>query len=175
MRSAPRPTEELAAGLSTDAGSFDAFYRSQVDGIYRALTLALDDPHLAREAVDEAMTRAYVRWNAIAHYDNPGGWVFRVGLNWATSRWRMLHRERPLAEDDREQPLAEPTTDAIAVRQALAHLPVNQRAVIVCRILLDLSTAQTATTLDIAEGTVKSRLARALTALRAELCKEPSR
>jgi len=42
-------------------------------------------------------------------------------------------------------------------------------AVIVCRVLLDLSTADTAAVLGIAEGTVKSRLARGLSALRTEL------
>jgi RNA polymerase sigma-70 factor (ECF subfamily) len=46
---------------------------------------------------------------------------------------------------------------------------VDQRAVVVCRVLLDLSTADTAAVLGIGEGTAKSRLARALTALRAEL------
>jgi RNA polymerase sigma-70 factor (ECF subfamily) len=38
--------------------------------------------------------------------------------------------------------------------------------VIVCRVLLDLSTAETADVLGISEGTVKSRLSRGLGALR---------
>ena len=40
---------------------------------------------------------------------------------------------------------------------------------VVCRVLLDLDTRATAVALDIAEGTVKSRLSRALDALRDHL------
>src|SRR6187551_2806104 len=77
----PAPALELTAG----AGSFDAFYRAEVDRLYRALAVTLGDHHVAREAVDEAMVRACVRWRTVGGYDRPGGWVYRVGLNWARS------------------------------------------------------------------------------------------
>jgi RNA polymerase sigma-70 factor (ECF subfamily) len=151
--------------------SFEAFYRAQVDRVYRALTLSVANPDLAREATDEGMARAYARWDTVSELDNPGGWVFRVGFNWACSRWRKLRRERPMPDQLPgvvEQP--DPAvTDAI---QALALLPRPQRAVVVCRILLGLSTAETATALGVAEGTVKSRLARGLAALRDAVSKE---
>jgi DNA-directed RNA polymerase specialized sigma24 family protein len=72
-----------------DTHSFESFYRGQVDTVYRALALTLTDSGLAREATDEAMLRAYARWPIVGGYDNPSGWVYRVGLNWATSRWRQ--------------------------------------------------------------------------------------
>lgn len=43
---------------------------------------------------------------------------------------------------------------------------------IVCRVLLDLSTAETAAVLDLTEGTVRSRLSRGLAELRAALAEE---
>jgi RNA polymerase sigma-70 factor (ECF subfamily) len=46
---------------------------------------------------------------------------------------------------------------------------VEQRLVVGCRYFLDLSEAETATTLGIRAGTVKSRLARALERLREEM------
>ncbi|WP_382189363.1 RNA polymerase sigma factor [Hamadaea flava] len=154
-----------------DAVSFENFYRAQADRVYRSLAVALADPQLAREAADEGMTRAYARWRKVGALDNPGGWVFRVGLNWATSRWRKLRRERFIP--------AEAVADAgpsaagvIAAQVALARLSLAYRTVIVCRVLLDLSTAETAAVLGLPEGTVKSRLARGLAALRAELTEE---
>jgi len=84
----------MAGAADATADSFETFYRAQTDRVYRSLALA--DPHLTPEALDEAMTRAYARWRHVASLDNSGGWVFRVGLNWATSRWRKLRRERPL-------------------------------------------------------------------------------
>ena len=56
--------------------------------------------------------------------------------------------------------------------RVLLSLPVGQRAVVVCRILFDFSTAETADVLGVAEGTVRSRLARAMAALRTHLTEE---
>ncbi|WP_052359299.1 RNA polymerase sigma factor [Actinoplanes friuliensis] len=148
--------------------AFEAFYRANVDRVFRALAVTLRHDELAREAVDEAMARAYAKWPTVRHLDNPAGWVFRVGLNWATSWWRKVRRERPPAADT-ASPLAPPSDSALAARDALAQLPTPQRAVVTCRILLDLTTAETAVALGLSEGTVKSRLSRGLAVLRTAL------
>lgn len=150
---------------------FEAFYRANVDRIYRALAVTLRRDDLAHEAVDEAMARAYARWPVVSRLENPAGWVFRVGLNWATSWWRKVRRERPPGADTAEFD-PEPPETLLAARDALALLPAPQRAVIVCRVLLDLSTAETAVALDVSEGTVKSRLSRGLASLRAALAEK---
>lgn len=152
-------------------GSFEAFYRAQADRVYRAIAVTLGDADLARDATAEAMARAYARWSSVSRVDNPGGWVYRVGINWATSRWRRRRRERPFPDD--LDPAAAPVDfDAVSALAALRQLKTLSRAVVVCRVLLDLSTAQTAAVLDIPEGTVKSRLARALATLRTSLTEE---
>jgi RNA polymerase sigma-70 factor (ECF subfamily) len=148
---------------------YEAFYRAHSERVYRALALTLADPDLAREAADEAMARAYAHWRRVRELDNPGGWAYRVGLNWATSWRRKARRERSLPAHEPAPELPPPGPAATDARQALARLALPSRAVVVCRVLLDLSTAQTAAVLGVAEGTVKSRLARALSALRAEL------
>jgi DNA-directed RNA polymerase specialized sigma24 family protein len=158
-----------ARAAPEDTESFESFYRGQVDIVYRALALTLTDPGLAREATDEAMLRAFARWSTIGRYDNPSGWVYRVGLNWATSRWRRTSRERPLSREDRMVTARPPDPAGLAALAALGHLTVKHRAVVVARVLLDLSTAETAAVLGIPQNTVKSRLARALASLRAEL------
>ncbi|MER7459529.1 SigE family RNA polymerase sigma factor [Micromonospora sp. NPDC126480] len=169
-----RPPDQLGPArpdADPDA-SFERFYRTHVDRIHRALALATGDVGLAREAADEAMARAYARWDRIQKLDNPAGWVFRVGLNWATSWWRKVRRERPPAPDDSDAPAAGPDPVGMAARSALDQLPTAQRAVIVCRVLLDLSTAETAAVLDLTEGTVKSRLSRGLAGLRTALAEK---
>jgi RNA polymerase sigma factor (sigma-70 family) len=162
-----------AAGYAGDATAepFEAFYRAHVDRVHRALALTLRNNDLAREATDEAMARACARWDRLRTFDNPAGWVYRVGLNWATSWWRKTRRES--AQADTEPPtVAPPDASALAALAALDRLPVAQRAVVVCRVLLDLSTADTAAALRVSEGTVKSRLSRALTGLRTTLKEE---
>jgi DNA-directed RNA polymerase specialized sigma24 family protein len=169
------------AGPADDAGpahdqTFETFYRTHVDRVYRALALTLGNVELAREATDEAMARAYARWDRVSTYDNPGGWVFRVGSNWATSWWQKLRRERPMVDQPAGLAGAAPADDPVGAfaLDALARLPRPQRAVVVCRVLLDLSTVETATALGVAEGTVKSRLARGLATLRVIVTEERS-
>jgi RNA polymerase sigma-70 factor (ECF subfamily) len=141
--------------------AFETFYRDRYVAIARALTATLGDFDLAQEATDEAMVRAYVRWEKIRAYDNPGGWVYRVGLNWARSARRRLSRKLPFHERHVVDP---PTTDP-AHRAALLDLDIGLRAVVVCRLLLDWSVEATADALRIKPGTVKSRLHRALAQL----------
>ena len=151
------------------AHSFDEFYRTHRDSVFRALLVTLRNPEAAAEAVDEAMTRALERWDKLAGYDRPDRWVFRVGLNWAISAWRRTRRETLdiLVEPSTEDGLPDPE-----VARALARLPVRYRAVVVCRCYLDWSTDDTASALGISPGTVKSRLSRALKRLAADLGEE---
>ena len=159
-----------AAELGADANpGFEDFYRANADRVRRALAVTLGDPEAAGEAVDEAMTRALARWRHVRRLDSPAGWVYRVGLNWSISRWRRLRREIALGDHEPEVDTAGADTLGAGVAIALQALPVDQRAVIVCRALLECSTAETAASLGIPEGTVKSRLARGLTALRAAI------
>ena len=141
--------------------SFEDFYRSNRTPIARALAMTLRDTELASDAADEAMARAYQRWAHVSQLDNPGGWVYRVGLNWSLSALRRLQRRIPIWIATTASTPA-PAVQDPAIDVALATLTVDQRAVVVCRLLLGLSEAQTADALGIRAGTVKSRLHRAI-------------
>lgn len=146
---------------------FETFYQEARPKIGRALALALGDADVAAEATDEAMTRAYERWSTVGALPRPEAWVYRVASNWALSIFRRrrlsLHRLYTPTDVD-----ASAVTDP-AVHEAVAALDIKHRGVVVCRHLLGWSVAETALALDISEGTVKSRLHRANTALRARL------
>ena len=147
---------------------FELFYRRNHANVCRALALTLNDVDLAQDAAAEAMTRAYQRWNAVGKYDNPSGWVYQVGLNWARSRLRKLLR-RPSTPPRAGEDIALEVVSRLDV--ALDQLSVNHRAVVVLRYYLDWSERQIAESLKIAPGTVKSRLSRALDRL-ADLVEE---
>ena len=78
--------------------SFEAFYASEAAALHRAVAATLPDPSRAADAVDEAMARACASWDRVGRYDAPAGWVYRVAVNWATSRWRKLRREASLTD-----------------------------------------------------------------------------
>ena len=81
-------------------GQFEAFWDRTHDPVTRAVALTVGDVQLAAEATDEAMVRAYQRWDRVAGLEDPAGWVYRVACNWATS-WRRKMVRRPTR--DREQ------------------------------------------------------------------------
>lgn len=77
-----------------EAGSFEGFYRSSWDEVYRAVWVTIRDADLAAEATDEAMARAFQRWDQVRGYTNVWGWVYRVAVNWAITRLRRCTRDR---------------------------------------------------------------------------------
>ena len=145
--------------------SFEVFFRAHREPVARTLALILNDEPLGYEAADEAMIRAYRRWSVVSEYDNPAGWAYRVGLNWARSWKRRLSvasRKAPLlANFDHEQSVEDLAADTDLAR-ALSTLSEEHRAVVVFRYYRDLPVAEIAELLEVPVGTVKSRLNRAL-------------
>lgn len=141
---------------------FEDFYRAQRATLLRAVVFALDDPDLGLEATDEALARAYERWDQVRGMRNPAGWVFRVAVNFGRNRLRRrgLERRKPPPHEP-HRPDIEGVADP-ALDRALRRLPVDQRTVIVLRFHLDWSIDDIAAALDCAAGTVKSRLHRGL-------------
>lgn len=145
---------------------FDEFYRACREEMVRALVLAVGHSDLGLEAADEAFARALERWAEVSGYENPEGWVYRVGVNWARSRLRRrtFTLEGMLAESVHRDDLPEPE-----LLTAVEQLPLKYRSVIVARFFLDWSIEQTAEALGTPVGTVKTRQSRALSRLRRRL------
>lgn len=154
---------------------FEVFYRRERAEVFKALAFTLRDAELAEEAVDEGMVRAFQRWGRVSRYDNPAGWVYRVALNWSISRIRRGRRAVPVADVPDELLDSDPSDPPLPderLAAAVAALPVKQRAVVVLRCHLDWSVPQIASALRVPEGTIKSRLHRALAVIRERLGEE---
>jgi RNA polymerase sigma-70 factor (ECF subfamily) len=159
--------EQVALTEHGFVDSFERFYSSAWPTVYRALVVAIGDHDLAREAVDEAMVRAYARWRTVSTMGNREGWVYRVASNWATSRLRrrkLMLRPVPGTSVTHDPEIADPR-----LIEALRGLSPRHRDVVVARLVLDLSESATAQALGIPAGTVKSRLSRALAELKEAL------
>ena len=134
----------------------------------RTAYLFLRDRGLAEDCVQDAFVSA---WRARSSLRDPGAeraWLLSIVANTARSH---LRRRIPIPTDNLpEDPTTrDPFSDlalSADLRQALDQLPADQREVIALRVYLDLSVEESARTLGVAAGTVKSRLSRALEALR---------
>ena len=134
----------------------------------------------AEDATQDGFVKAY---RALGRF-RPGApfrpWLLRIVGNEARNRGRSANRRSALElrlTTSEPSGDAAPSPEAAALRderrqlllRAVDGLPVEQRLVVGCRYFLDLSETETATTLGIRAGTVKSRLARALERLREEV------
>lgn len=131
----------------------------------------------ALDAVQTAMTAVWQHRRRLRPGHDPRGWFYRVLRNKCIDvlRTRRGRRPAPLSADplDRSQP--DPLSDAgrqeelANLRQALTELPDDMREILLLRDFHDLPYAEIASVLDIAAGTVMSRLHRARSTLRERL------
>ena len=124
----------------------------------------------AEEAVQEAFVRALGLTGRRAVVDDPEGWLYRVAVNVARSRWRRLLVARRFADRvpldpvdrDGEHGLADSRLMLLA---ALRRLPFAQREALALHYLADLPVEAVAVRVGVPIGTVKARLSRGREAL----------
>lgn len=145
---------------------YEASYRRLVSQAYAVAGDLVE----AEDAVQEAFARALAAGERFRRFDNPEAWLRTVALNVLRRRWRRAQMLRALGPR-----IASPSDvpgiseDHLAVIEALRGLPFQQRETVSLFYLGDLSVAEIARTLGVADGTVKSRLNRGRRALAALL------
>jgi RNA polymerase sigma-70 factor (ECF subfamily) len=142
-----------------------------------AARLILRDPELARDAVQEATLRAWRNLRGLRDSGRFDAWLHRLTVNACLDiarkrRGRVFEVELTPLHD---APVSDGTSrvaDALYVERMLAAVDPAQRAVVVLHFYLDLTLPETAAALGIPVGTAKSRLNRALDAMRVRVADE---
>jgi RNA polymerase sigma-70 factor (ECF subfamily) len=155
--------------------------------VYQLAFHLLGDQQEALDLSQEVFLRVFRTLHQFRGQSTLRTWIYRIVVNQASNRqrwWRRRHRAQQVALDDytaTHGELAESRNFASPDRvlqeretsgrvwHALDQLPFDQRAVIVLREIDGLSYEEIATSLGVAVGTVKSRLARARETLRSTL------
>src|SRR5689334_16184895 len=148
----------------------DAFCRGLGPRLVGSLVLYCGDRAVAEELAQEALARAFERWERVGTMASPEAWTYRVAFNLARSGFRRRSVERRAHRRLRESlpgVVEPPDATAVAVRDAVAALAPRQRAVIVARFYAGLSVSEAAAALGCAEGTIKAHTAQAIANLRA--------
>ena len=140
--------------------------------MYRTAWVLCGDHHQAEDLVQHVLTKLYVAWPRVSRMDSVDGYVRRMLVNANLDRLRRRREQPGLEGWDRAAESGD--TDALLdLSEALRRLAPGQRRALVLRHLWGLSVEETAATLGIAPGTVKSQTADAMTRLRALLAPQP--
>jgi RNA polymerase sigma-70 factor (ECF subfamily) len=145
--------------------------------VFRLAYLVLRDGPEAEDVAQEAFVRAFLSLDKFERGRPFRPWLMAITVNLARNRrrsvGRYLNNLRRLIEREPERVQRrhfgedlEARRQADVLWQAVQRLNQKGQDVVYLRYFLDMSEAQTAETLDIAPGTVKSRLHRAMKQLR---------
>jgi len=151
-----------------DEAGFRTFVEANGAALLHAARLLTGDHHRGEDLVQGALTKVYLKWDRI---DTPlayarkalvTGHIDSTRRRWWGERPTEVLPEVPAADglagsDERDE-----------LRRLLNELNPRERAVVVLRYYCDQSERETAATLGMPVGTVKSTCARALARLRVE-------
>lgn len=157
-----------------DREAFAVLARAQGDRLFAIAMRILRETDLAEDAVQQTLVEAWRDLPSLRDPDRFEGWLYRTLVRscyaeaarrrrW-TSRVRVLPEHGPSVADDTLT-----VADRDQLERGFRRLPAEQRAVLVMHHYLGLSSAEIATTLGIAAGTVRSRLHYAHRGMRAAL------
>ena len=187
MNAAPASTEDEALVHAAQKGDLDAYnrlVRAHERQAYAVALRLLRKPELAEDATQDAFIQAYRALDTFR-----GGyfraWLMRIVTNRCYDLLRASTRRAADSLDDQAfeaephwastTPADDPVTRATQgelgrlLERALAQLPEDQRTTVILCDIQGYAYEETAQIMDVALGTVKSRLSRARAALRESL------
>jgi RNA polymerase sigma-70 factor (ECF subfamily) len=183
LRSLFDSTDERAmwrVHTQSDERAFAELVARWEEPIQRLCTRMTGDPHCGEDLAQETFVRVFARRKEYQPTARFSTWLWRIALNLSYDELRRRRRREQWTLDESgaetlagleaaADPEAAPDNSLIAhehgelVRRALARLPEAYRTVLVLRHYEGLKFREIAAVLELPEGTIKSRLAEALT------------
>lgn len=159
---------------SGDEEAFATLTDAIVDRFHGVARNILRDPGLAEDAVQGALVRIWRDLPTLRDPERFEAWSYRLLVNACHGEARRMRRWMPsvLASPVMEPVAADaigPTVDRDQLERGFRRLSVDHRAVVVLHHYLELPLDRIAAVLGVPEGTVRSRLHRAMQGLRAAL------
>ena len=158
-----------------DATAWEPLVLAHQEAVFRLSYLLLGDPDDAEDVAQETFLRA---WNHLKGFDPARPlrpWLLSIASHLASNRRRSAGRYlTALMRAFRHEPASSTSTEersaqhmeASELWKAVQNLSLSDQQIIYLRYFLDLPVTETAEVLQVAEGTIKSRLSRALERLR---------
>jgi RNA polymerase sigma-70 factor (ECF subfamily) len=154
-----------------DQDAFGVLVDGSLARLDASARLILRDAEHARDAVQEAMIRAWRDLPGLRDPERFDAWLYRLTVNACLDvarrrRRRVIEVELTPLDDAPVADTSASLADRDLLDRALQRLEPEQRTVVVLRYYLGLSLLEMAAVLGVPLGTVKSRLHRSLSAMR---------
>lgn len=173
----------LARARRGELSAFEELVTLYEKRVFAVALRSSGSPEDAADITQETFLRA---WRAMDSFRGDSGfstWLFRIAMNLCVDHARRKNAApltQPLVgEDDVERPIPDPAPTpeqklenselGRELAEALGEVSEEHRRIVLLRDVSGLSYTEIAETLEISEGTVKSRLSRARLALRETL------
>jgi len=166
----PSDTELLRRHVAGDSEAFGELFRRHRDRLWAVALRTVGDPEEAADALQDAMISAFRRAGDFRGESAVTTWLHRIVVNACLDRLRRK-AARPAVSAGDEQAFealvaqdsdpARATDTRLDIDAALKILPPHQRAALLVVDMLGFSVADAAVILEVSQGTVKSRCARA--------------
>ena len=164
-----RGTVTSAAAAQAPGREVTALYETHALGLTRLAYVMLGDRPAAEDVVQEAFLGLYKRWSKLRDTASAPGYLRTSVLNGCRmalrSRARRDHRTAGELPWESAEATALVGEEYRQLLRAIRELPPRQRETLVLRYYLDLTEEETARSMGIGRGTVKSATSRALAAL----------
>jgi RNA polymerase sigma-70 factor (ECF subfamily) len=172
-----RALVERARGGDHDA--FTSLIDLALARLDAAARLILRDPDLARDAVQEALIRAWRYLPGLRDPDSFDGWLHRLTVNACLDlarrrKQRVIEVELINLDTPARSDMAGDLANRDLLNDALGSLDPKHRAVVVMHFFLGMPLTDVAASLRIPVGTAKSRLHYSLATMRASMAAEPA-
>ena len=160
--------------VNGDTTAWESLVLTHQQAVFRLSYLLLGDPDDAEDIAQETFLRA---WKHLRHFDATRPlrpWLLGIASNLASNHRRSAGRylaalTRAFRNEPASVSIEEKSsrhTQANDLWKAVRTLNISDQQIVYLRYFLELSVAETSEVLQVAEGTVKSRLSRALEKLR---------
>ncbi len=173
--------EQIRAG---NTALYEIIMRRYNQRLYRVARAILREDAEAEDVMQDAYVRAYQHLDQFAGHSSFATWLTRIAIHEALRRLprrrRMLQMEEADFDGESSMTIAETSPDpeqrastaelGRLLEETVLELPDQYRSVLMLRDVEEMSTAETAETLELTEENVKVRLHRGRAMMRERLC-----
>jgi RNA polymerase sigma-70 factor (ECF subfamily) len=158
--------------------SIEQLMREHGNAVLRTAYAYVNDRDAAEDLFQEVFIKAYYNMDKFRGDCSIKSWLIRITINVCKDYLKSAYQQKvvPMMEFEEDAIVSDDDFEEIenadrnkTIRQAVESLPETYREVVMSVYFNEMSVAETAEALGIAEGTVKSRLSRARDVLKNKL------